>query len=141
MRIDWKYITQDGNHQSGMASTGDPYTFTTMFTEIIENLRAVKELGVLIIGPDQCILKDYISDKFRWFGRVPNVRISSYPVMVLDGERSCSHTERHNAVASMMDEGVRNVVMVYVKKSTDALSMNPPTLDGLAGLITVTEEE
>ena len=128
------------------------------FYDFLDKLNCeIESPGVVIVGPDKSRFKDYIFSLMRWW---IGCRRKPYPIVVLSGNDSCDHKARHNAVTEIVDRGAKNVVMVYVRcfEGIDlddisflpisaqgpilqalALSERPPTPDGLAYLVTISE--
>jgi len=115
----------------------------------------IEKPGVLIIGPDFNDEKDALYRLFadwRW-DYAQNNAVLAYPVVMLDGNKSCDHSERHKAVMDLIGDGVKNVILVYLHKDIEecadcdqihrqalVLSENPPNEDGIYCLISVKSE-
>ena len=118
--------------------------------------RGIENPGVLIVGPDFSA-KDLVQKLFvEWQQDSTREITMLYPVVILDGNRSCDHDERHRAVMELMNGGVKNVIVVYLYKDAErcadhilngslyrqalALLENPPTEDGIYCLASVKVE-
>jgi hypothetical protein len=95
----------------------------------------VDSRGVLVFGVDSPF-----KEKICNFIAYSRGDAFFFEIMVLDGRGSCNHAERHEAVMELKEKGVKDVVGVYVKSRSAKPLDNPPTVDGLTYLITISEE-
>lgn len=114
--------------------------------------------GILVFGADSCYHSMLKYDVVRRLFKMIVKRFSANWI-VLNGEESCDRAKRHEAVMKLRKRGVENIVGIYVKTDfvradidadsptnffhncqVDKLLKSPPTPDGLAYLIAVSEE-
>ena len=144
---------------NGKASTPED-----VFEKIFAELDAP---GVLIFGADQYGSGEHeYGLKYR-IGRLFERMERYYPHgrIVLSGGESCSHEARHEAVKWLKDvrdaknvvgvhakpiehpleeetqDGFTNILTRLIERQKSELENNPPTADGLAYLITVSERD
>lgn len=113
--------------------------------DLIESMSPLP--GILLFGVDSGWKDDFCELFRKWRGRFLHY-------IILNGEDSCSHNARHDAVEELKKAGVNSVVGVYIKipdsypddspelmRQKAILNSNPPTPDGLAFLFTIVEDE
>mgnify|MGYP006969201306 CR=1 FL=1 len=135
------------------------------FDEVVEEISKVeKPAGILVFGPDSR-LKAFVHRKIlhssgRIFGkevcssegssilwtRIERHTTQNGTVIMLDGDTSSQHGERHRIVLGMKNSGMKSVIGIYVKgdRSNESfedarpvVEKHPPTADGLTMLISV----
>lgn len=112
------------------------------------------DFGVLLFGTvDNPILKNI----YERLSAILSGGSHQHLIRVLNGNDSCNHEKRHEAVMRLKEEGADVVVGIYAKvnppdsdpredeeawkRQARKLLNNPPTPDGFAFLVTVSVEE